>query len=222
MMIKVGDYMIKQNRLNNGLYLATLLMALLIFFISGIYLWNNPLWDVKNWYVIAFSNSIITFVVIHTPCFLKRFFRWTFSPLMTLVFYAFVILTLIVGEAIGVYRITAFYDSFIHFLGGIVLSLTGYYVYMKLTKEKNMPLLIMFILGFQALFGTVWEIFEFGLDFMIKSNTQSYFDDVTQTLFIGQMALKDTMLDFIFNTLGSVLFVSVLPYIKSEWLETKS
>jgi hypothetical protein len=211
--------MILKNRLNNILYMFDALFALILLVLSGLYLIQNPLWDVQNWYVIAFSNSIIVLLVIQLPMLLKWRFHIEFSKLMTATFYIFVCLTLIVGEAIGVYRIATFYDSFVHFLGGFVLALTGYYIFFSLSKDTNKPLLILFILGFQALFGTIWEIFEYGLDFFIGSNTQSYFDDITQTLFIGQAALKDTMLDFIFNTLGAIVFILILPKIKISWSE---
>lgn len=211
--------MIHRDVLNNVLYIIDALFAVVIFVIGGVYLIQNPIWDVQNWYVIAFSNSIIVLLVIQLPLLLNRWLRIKFSKLMTTTFYIFVFLTLIIGEAIGVYRVATFYDSFVHFLGGFVLALTGYYVYDRLTKENNKPLLILFILGFQALFGTIWEMFEYGLDYFIGSNTQSYFDDITQTLFIGQAALKDTMLDFIFNTLGAIVFVIILPRIKIGWIK---
>lgn len=208
-------------RLNQFLYVLLLFISGIFLVITGLYLINNPVWDVKNWYVIAFSNSIITLLIIQLPWVLSRFFKFSLNRLQSVVFYGFTFLTLVVGEAIGVYRITAFYDSFIHFMGGSILALTGYYVYKKLTKEDNKGLIMLFILGFQALFGTIWELFEFGLDYLIGSNTQSYFDDLTQTVFIGQLALKDTMLDFLFNTLGAVLFIILLPKIK-VWLEEKN
>jgi hypothetical protein len=198
------------------------LFALILLIISGIYLIQNPVWDVQNWYVIAFSNSIIVLLVIQLPVLLSKYGHIDFTKLMSVTFYVFVFLTLIVGEAIGVYRVATFYDSFVHFLGGFVLALTGYYIYFSLTKDNNKPLLVLFILGFQALFGTVWEIFEYGLDYVIGSNTQSYFDDITQTLFIGQAALKDTMLDFIFNTLGALLFIIILPKIKTSWITNRN
>lgn len=208
-------------RINRCLYVLLLIISGIFLVITGHFLINNPIWDVKNWYVIAFSNSIITLVIIQLPWVLSRFFKFNLNRLQSVVFYGFTFLTLVVGEAIGVYRITAFYDSFIHFIGGFVLALTGYYVYKRLTKEENNTLMVLFILGFQALFGTIWELFEFGLDYVIGSNTQSYFDDLTQTVFVGQLALRDTMLDFLFNTLGALLFIIVLPKIK-VWLEEKN
>lgn len=213
--------MIKQNRMNNLLYTIDGIFALILLSIGGIYLIQNPVWDVQNWYVIAFSNAIVTLIVIQLPWILNQFFNLTFSKLITVTYYVFIMLTLLIGEAVGVYRVVTAYDSFIHAIGGFVLALTGYYVYQLLSKETNKPLLIIFILGFQALFGTIWEIFEYGLDVWIGSNTQSYFNDITQTLFIGQAALRDTMLDFIFNTLGAIIFILILPYIKNEWLIEK-
>jgi len=214
--------MIHKNEWNNILYLIDALMASILLVIGGLYLIQNPIWDVQNWYVIAFSNSLIVLLVIQLPSLLKWRCHIEFSKLMTATFYIFVFLTLIVGEAIGVYRVATFYDSFVHFLGGFVLALTGYYIFNHLSKDNNKSLLILFILGFQALFGTIWEIFEYGLDFLIGSNTQSYFDDITQTLFIGQEALKDTMLDFIFNTLGAIAFILILPKIKTSWITNKN
>ena len=217
--VKVGESMIKRYLLNNIYYLTLSMIAFALLSISSIYLLNNPTWDVQNWYVIAFSNSIITLVILQIPLLLHMISKIKFDVVLTNVFYIFLFLTLIVGEAIGVYRITAFYDSLIHAMGGFVLSLLAYYVFKSLTKERSKLLMILFILGFQALFGTVWEIFEFALDSWIGSNTQSYFDDLTQTLFLGQAALKDTMFDFLFNTLGSLIFVFALPKINVYFIK---
>lgn len=213
--------MISKKALNNLFYWILLLISLILLMITGIYLINNPIWDVQNWYVIAFSNSIITLLIIQLPWILSHNFRFSLNRFQTGVFYGFVFLTLIVGEAIGVYRITVFYDSFIHFMGGFILALSGYYIFRRLSKDNNKTVFVLFVLGFQALFGTIWEIFEFLLDYLIGSNTQSYFDDLTQTLLIGQKALADTMYDFIFNTLGAILFIVILPKIQ-KWLEEKN
>ena len=114
--------MIKNNAINNVLYSIDALFGLVLLSIGGLYLIQNPFWDVQNWYVIAFSNSIIVLLVIQLPGLLSKYMHIHFSKLMTVTFYVFVFLTLIVGEAIGVYRVATFYDSFIHFLGGFVLD----------------------------------------------------------------------------------------------------
>ena len=211
-----------KNHLHTYLYGIVLLSALILFSISGIYLLGNPLWDVTNWYVIAFSNSIISLLIIQIPWLILRFTPLKLTHRKQIVYYVFIFLTLILGEGVGIYRMYEFYDSIIHVAGGFVLSMIGNDFYSKFTKEKSILITSLFILGFQALFGTLWELFEFGLDFWIGSNTQSYKDEISHALKVGQAALSDTMIDFMCNTLGAILFVGILVIIQKRNHELSS
>lgn len=208
--------MIKQNRLNNYGYLLLSVISFVFLMITMLHLVRFPNWAVTNWYVIAFSNSLITLGLIQLPWIMHKLIKWSLNPRQTLIFYGFIFLTLIVGEAIGVYRITTWYDAVIHVIGGFILALIGYELYHYLTKENNLKLEILFILGFQAFMGTLWELFEFGMDTVVGSNSQSYFDDISQQYFIGQAALSDTMTDFLYNTLGAMIFITILWLLKKK------
>lgn len=211
--------MIKQNRLNNCGYLLLSGISFVFLMITTFQLVRVPNWDVTNWYVIAFSNSLITLILIQLPWIMNRLIKWSLNPRQTLIFYSFIFLTLIVGEAIGVYRITTWYDAVIHVIGGFILALIGYEMYHYLSKENNLKLEILFILGFQAFMGTLWELFEFGMDTVVGSNSQSYFDDIFQQYFIGQAALYDTMTDFLYNTLGAILCIWILIWVRKKQLD---
>lgn len=207
--LKIEVLYLNKNVYPKILYSILLISSIILIVISSFYLIQHPIWDVKNWYVIAFSNSIIALVLIQMPYLIEVTLHFKLNVRQRIVYYAFILITLILGEAVGIYRMYAFYDSLVHAVGGFVLAMIGYDLFKKLSKEHNLLLMVFFLLGFQALFGTIWELFEFGLDWMIGSNTQSYRDELTHLLRVGQDALFDTMLDFTFNTLGALLFVLV-------------
>ena len=112
----------------------------------------------------------------------------------------------------------SWYDALIHVMGGFILAMVGYDLFHVLSQAQDSKVEIIFVLGFQALLGTIWELFEFGMDTIVGSNSQSYFDDISQQYFVGQRALYDTMTDFLYNTLGAILCILVLIWVRKKQL----
>ena len=59
--------------------------------------------------------------------------------------------------------------------------------------------------AFTALVGVLWEVCEYAIDGMSGSNMQRFNNSVTNEPFIGRVALKDTMIDLMMDTLGGLL-----------------
>ncbi|HHW99977.1 MAG TPA: hypothetical protein GX740_01565, partial [Acholeplasmataceae bacterium] len=70
----------------------------------------------------------------------------------------------------------------------------------------------LFVFCFSLSVGVIWEIIEYLIDGFAASNMQRFRDSITGELWMGREALRDTMKDFMLNTLGAAL-ISVLGYI---------
>lgn len=66
--------------------------------------------------------------------------------------------------------------------------------------------------------GTLWEIYEFGVDFIFGNNMQRYQDINSGIDFVGQKALLYTMVDLVVDTLGAMLagFILVRSHFRNK------
>jgi len=59
--------------------------------------------------------------------------------------------------------------------------------------------------AFTALVGVLWEVCEYAIDGMAGKNMQRFNNSVTNEPFVGRIALRDTMIDLMMDTLGGLL-----------------
>ena len=127
------------------------------------------------------------------------------------------LLTFIPGMIFKFFLKVPGYDSFAHFSNGALLVYIGItFLSIFFTREDILNLnplfVIIFAFSFAAMLGVLWEILEYLSDLLfVDSNMQRYADIKTGNPFVGQAALRDTMKDFILNTLGGIL-ASILIY----------
>ncbi|MEK7611822.1 MAG: hypothetical protein AAB407_00530 [Patescibacteria group bacterium] len=96
------------------------------------------------------------------------------------------------------------YDTVLHALGGFWI--TGIFLYglqTRITKnpqERYGVILFIAAIGFTAIVGIGWEVFEFFLDtFFIKDSIP----------FRAQPSLTDTMIDLVADVMGAFIFLSM-------------
>ena len=91
----------------------------------------------------------------------------------------------------------------LHFCGGVVFAMFGYYVVDLMNKGNNTLLAsISFAICFSVLVSVVWEFYEFGCDTFFHTDMQR------DTLVNGNLdiGLMDTMRDMLFETGGAIVF----------------
>lgn len=128
--------------------------------------------------------------------------RIKISPIMETVSTIFIILSILIGTLFGVYGEIIWWDTFLHFTSGILLSFFALMV-LAIMKNKNpklkysLTLIILFTMLFAITMGTVWEIMEFASDNIFGMNAQR-----AKGVDYGVL---DTMVDTIANTIGAII-----------------
>lgn len=113
---------------------------------------------------------------------------------------------MLVGTTWGVYDLVAYYDTFVHGCGGLLITLICYSIFINKNSNKNLHAVWVAIIAFSLsmALGTLWEIYEFSVDGILKLNTQRY-ASLDGTNFVGRAALLNTMLDICANTVGAII-----------------
>ncbi len=165
--------------------------------------------------VVVFS-SLAIFFVTYVPSILKRRNIIMSKQLYILMLLAF-IFTMGGGFVFRFYQIFSYYDTIIHFLNGmnlVILVFVLLYYFVEESKDYMVPIIFVSVLAAISL-GTLWEIYEYLVDLLIKGSNMQRFQDVKTGIdFIGQRALKDTMIDLIVDTVGAILMGALL-YVDS-------
>ncbi|MBI2025150.1 MAG: hypothetical protein HYT03_03640 [Candidatus Harrisonbacteria bacterium] len=107
----------------------------------------------------------------------------------------------------GWYILLPWYDSALHFLGGVWASaLFVWFFNSKRIGNQTRPVLIIFAISFTALIGVIWEFAEFTF-------LNRWMAAIFQTNETGG-GLADTLTDLLFDLLGGGFFV--IAYLKSR------
>ena len=160
--------------------------------------------------VIEFSNNnysrALTFIAIY-PLLLLPFIinktKLKLSDQEIFLYYLFILIADFIGCVCNLYNTVSWYDIFVHFLSGMFTFVLATVIFRLITKEKNKLLKILFCLGIVALIAITWEVFEFSVDSIIKTNLQHNLDT----------GVIDTMQDMIVATLGGIIS-SIYMWIK--------
>lgn len=101
------------------------------------------------------------------------------------------------GFQVHLYKITNWYDIFVHFISGIYISLISIYILdkFKMFNKKNIIFNIVFITLFVLSISVLWEVIEYFVDNIFNSDMQR-----------KATGVNDTMKDIICAFLGSLLF----------------
>ena len=99
----------------------------------------------------------------------------------------------------------------LHTISGVIFYFVGTTVIEQMSKKSgnqniNKMIVISFGVCFALASGVIWEVFEYGVDTFLGQNMQ-----ITEGL-IGRDAIKDTMVDLISVTAGTII-ISILDVI---------
>lgn len=125
------------------------------------------------------------------------------NDFFTILYSIFVFLSSFLGVNYGLYQVTTWYDTFNHFLWGILSSLIALYILdeLKMFDSKNIIFNLLFILTFSLATACFWEILEYATDKVLLKNTQRV-----------ETGVNDTMKDIIISLLGNLLFLVTFWY----------
>lgn len=153
-----------------------------------------------NWFG-AFAGTV-ALILTFTPAILERQLSVYLPIEFTLLTTAFLYASFALGEVSDFYAKFWWWDLMLHSISALTIGIIGFlmlYVFYMTKRVQIDPVyvaLITFCLAVTT--GTLWEIFEFLMDYFFKLNMQ-------------KSGLIDTMTDLIVNSLGS-LVAAILGY----------
>lgn len=140
--------------------------------------------------------AIATLIAALLPWYLARSYRFYIPIGFELIIVLFVCATLFLGEVHGFYTRFWWWDLVLHAGSGMAFGFIGFLILYSLHRNGRFqahPSLIAFFSFSVALaVGSLWEVFEFGMDTLFGLNMQ-------------KSGLRDTMWDIIVNTIGAAL-----------------
>lgn len=208
---------IKRSTLIMYLGVRIITLILLAYGIVGIFL-NRSDDSQSGDYIFISINALGLFLASLIPNIINKRWNIVVPELLLRVYLMFVTAALLLGEIAQFFVYVKWWDSALHLFSGSLIGVVGFSLVNILNNTKGLefklsPIFIaLFVFCFSLAVGVIWEIVEFGVDSFTNSNMQRFKNSITGELFLGQTALRDTMKDFILNTIGA-LFISVLGYI---------
>lgn len=166
-----------------------------IMFIGTLYC-VYPLILALNIYGSLIKMSIVLTALL--PLLLKKIFHLDIPIILETSYLVFIFLGHFLGSIVDFYHQIYWYDTFTHFLSGILVAMLAIYIITKkgMNTDKNIYLWLLFIVSLSAFIAVDWEIFEFVSDDLFNADAQN----------VATTGVNDTMVDMIVALLGALLF----------------
>lgn len=148
-----------------------------------------------------YNSNILVCLSLYPIVFMPKIFRKFSSKvndLIELIFLIFILFAQLLGSILHFYGIIYWYDSFMHYISGILTSFLAVLLLVLFNKydEKDRIFNIIFIISITLMVAGLWEIFEFTADNLLGGDAQK----------VLTTGVTDTMKDIICALLGSILF----------------
>lgn len=148
-----------------------------------------------------YNSNILVCLSLYLIIFLPRIVRKFSSKvndLIELIFLLFILFAQLLGSILHFYGIIYWYDSFMHYISGILTSFLAVIILILFNKydDNDKAFNVIFILSITLMVASLWEIFEFTTDNLLDGDAQR----------VVATGVTDTMKDIICALLGSILF----------------
>lgn len=145
--------------------------------------------------LLLFLTSIILLSTF-LPAIIKRNYKIVLPIEFEMVLTLFIYASMFLGEIKGYYAKFLWWDLVLHAGSGLILGFVGFLIVYVLYSQKKIVMSPFFVALFSFCFavaiGTVWEIFEFSVDSLLRLNMQ-------------KSGLVDTMWDLILDGGGAIV-----------------
>lgn len=171
---------------NNILIILMIIVNTICMFLSICSKYNSNILVCLSLYLIIFLPRII------------RKFSSKVNDLIELIFLLFILFAQLLGSILHFYGIIYWYDSFMHYISGILTSFLAVIILILFNKydDNDKVFNVIFILSITLMVASLWEIFEFTTDNLLGGDAQR----------VVATGVTDTMKDIICALLGSILF----------------
>ena len=154
---------------------------------------------IEGMWLVAFSGTAIL-ILTFAPAMIEKRLRVPLPVEFTLLTCMILFASFVLGEVRDFYERIWWWDLALHGLSAMLMGFIGFltvYVFHMTHRLKIKPLHVaLFTFGFAVTIGTLWEIFEFLMDWYVGTNMQ-------------KSGLVDTMTDLIINALGALVAAAI-------------
>ena len=142
-------------------------------------------------------QALLSIVIFLVPYILKKLFKFELSDISICIYLLFTFQGYVLGNVASLYKKTTFFDTYMHFITGIVGALIALVILIKLKKynKKDIVFNVIFIAFTVLAISASWEMIEFTMDHLFGMNTQRV-----------ETGVNDTMKDIIAAFFGMILF----------------
>jgi putative membrane protein len=192
------------NKYNKLAIILTILFEAIVLITGIIGIFKNP----KSFILLVLlAMACLTLPLIATYIANKKNMR--LPPHFQVFSLIFIFSAQYLGEILKLYEKFWWWDSMLHFIAGLYLTIIGSYlindVFMPrsgITSKRFILFSLLFSFSFTEAIGVLWEIFEFSGDLVLKTH-------------MAEGNLKDSGMDLLVKTAGA-LIVSVIYYLKNK------
>ncbi len=152
------------------------------------------------------SASIIPIMLL--PYFLNKKLTHKLNDDLILVYFLFVISSIVLGSICDFYKMIPYFDKVLHFTTGVLSSLVALNILKNFNvKDKyGISFNLIFMASITCMLSIFWEIFEYISDFIFSGNAQR----------VLETGINDTMLDMIIAIIGFIVFSTIYVIRKSD------
>ena len=155
----------------------------------------------------AFAGSV-TLLLTFAPAMIERKLRVPLPVEFTLLTCVFLYASFALGEVRNFYEKIWWWDLALHGVFALTIGIIGFlsiYVFYMTNRVRVAPIYVAIItFALAVAVGTIWEIFEFGMDLYFGLNMQ-------------KSGLMDTMTDLMINAIGAFIAAAIgYYYVRNE------
>lgn len=150
--------------------------------------------------------TLSVYLIIWVPKIARSLLKIDVPERMEFIYIIFIFLAQFLGSVVGLYSVIYWYDSFTHFLSGILTAFLGLSIlnWFRKYDKNSISFNIFFILAFSLMAASMWEMFEFTSDRILSGDTQK----------VIETGVTDTMKDMIVAFLGAIIVSITYAYEK--------
>lgn len=206
----------RAEKLSRFVYVFTLTSFILpiAFIIYCLCIWNENIaaatGRVYADYVLMLLQCLLGIVTIHVPMLFSRQFKVELPTALYVMYIVFLYAAIFLGEVRSYYYKFPSWDNILHTFSSIMTGCLGFMLVALLNRSERAKLnlspffVAMFAFCFSLTVGTVWEIYEFLSDAILKTNMQKFMT-AEGVILSGHEAIVDTMHDFMIDALGALI-----------------
>lgn len=141
--------------------------------------------------------TLSLYLTVWIPAIVRSVLKVKIPERVEFVYFIFLFLAQFLGSIVNLYASIYWFDSFVHFVSGILTAIFGIAVLVWFGKydHKSVAFNIFFMIAFSLMVASFWEFFEFTMDRISGGDTQK----------VIETGVADTMKDMIVACLGAIL-----------------